>query len=218
MTVRTLSEIAATCSKAMRGAGCAWGMAEEAGLAARVLSAHGLPGAEAVAQTVSETVYETVSGAVSEAASKAVPVTVAGLSRADRACPCQGGTGPACGLRKMVGLLDAPPEVETTLGPMAAPLLVLAFGLMEGRFWQITYPEGSALCGPGGVSLTGVLPAAGAGPVTLSLAAPFVPDTAADWRAVEVAPEAWALLERYAACLLVPESETSRTAGAGPDS
>lgn len=45
----SLAEIDAQCRKAARGLGCPWGMAEEAGKAARQLAAHGLPGPEALA-------------------------------------------------------------------------------------------------------------------------------------------------------------------------
>lgn len=41
----SLGEVEALCKKAARGAGLPWGLAEEAGFAARWLSAHGLDGA-----------------------------------------------------------------------------------------------------------------------------------------------------------------------------
>jgi len=46
----SLNEISTTCKRAARGAGLSWGLAEEAGFAARWLAAHGLPGPEALAQ------------------------------------------------------------------------------------------------------------------------------------------------------------------------
>ncbi|MCP5075121.1 MAG: DUF3726 domain-containing protein [Rhodobacteraceae bacterium] len=45
----SLNEIDATCRKAARGAGFSWGLAEEAGKAARWLAAAGLPGPELLA-------------------------------------------------------------------------------------------------------------------------------------------------------------------------
>jgi hypothetical protein len=50
---RTLSEIRATATKAARGAGHDWGMAEEAGLATRVLESHDLPGVHVLARLLS---------------------------------------------------------------------------------------------------------------------------------------------------------------------
>lgn len=50
----TLAEITATGRKAARGCGCPWGIAEEAGAAARWLEARGMPGVEALAALVSE--------------------------------------------------------------------------------------------------------------------------------------------------------------------
>ena len=47
--IYSLSEIDANCKKAARGAGLAWGYAEEAGKAARWLAAHQLPGAALLA-------------------------------------------------------------------------------------------------------------------------------------------------------------------------
>jgi hypothetical protein len=50
---RTLSEIRATATKAARGAGHDWGMAEEAGVATRVLESHDLPGVHVLARLLS---------------------------------------------------------------------------------------------------------------------------------------------------------------------
>ena len=48
----SLNEIEATCKRAARGAGLPWGLAEEAGKAARWLTARGLPGAEELAEVL----------------------------------------------------------------------------------------------------------------------------------------------------------------------
>lgn len=49
MTLLTRPEVEALCTKAARGAGMAWGLAEEAGFAAGWLQAHGIDGAGALA-------------------------------------------------------------------------------------------------------------------------------------------------------------------------
>ncbi|MGI9421814.1 MAG: DUF3726 domain-containing protein, partial [Hyphomicrobiaceae bacterium] len=46
----SLNEIEVMCKRAARGAGLPWGLAEEAGKAARWLSSHGLPGPEELAE------------------------------------------------------------------------------------------------------------------------------------------------------------------------
>lgn len=190
MTSRTLSEISATCSKAARGAGCPWGMAEEAGLAARRLSAQGLSGAEAVAA----------------------------LLTGPRQCACTGrqADAPACGLAEMVALLDAPPTDDRKVGPVAAPLLLLGFALADDADWTLNWPGGAALCGVSGVVLSGALPGPVAS-VTLVRGRASGKAQLADWRSRPVDAEAWAILENLAAKLLVPESDGSRARGAGPD-
>lgn len=50
----SLNEIESLCKKAARGAGLSWGLAEEAGKAARWLSAHGLDGPGVLAQQLQE--------------------------------------------------------------------------------------------------------------------------------------------------------------------
>lgn len=187
--LRTLSEITTTCTKAVRGAGCPWGMAEEAGLAARLLSAHGLPGAEAVAD----------------------------LLATPRSCPCSNAEGaPACGLAEMVALLDAPPTTDLSLDDTAAPLLLLGFALAEGGYWDLRWPGGAARCGPAGVSLCGELPGPIAR-VDLARSIEAEDMRPADWRSRPVKEGAWGALEDLAAQLLVPETTQSRASGAGPD-
>lgn len=190
---RTLSEIAATCTKAARAAGCPWGMAEDAGLAARVLSAHGLPGPEALAE----------------------------MLKTPRQCACSGAAeGPLCGLAEMAACLDAPPDARpnarTVMPETAGPLFLIAFALSDGGAWLLTWPGGSARCGPAGLQLSGQLPAP-VSPMTLAPSEDAIEGTRPDWRSRPVDPQAWEALEAWAARTLVPETEHSRTAGAGPD-
>ena len=195
---RTLSEITSTCQKAARGAGCPWGLAEEAGIAARVLAMHGLPG----------------------------PETVARLLRTPRACPCDGRvTAPACGiaaaarLSDRIGALDGD---ETTLEATAGTLLLAAPLLLEaaqgGGGFTLTCDGVTLACGPGGVQVAaapGDWPSA-AHRITLRRSAP--PDAAipATWTSREIDGESWQRLEALAARTLVPDSDSSRAAGAGP--
>ncbi len=192
---RTLSEIRATCTKAARGAGCDWGMAEEAGLAARILESHDLPGVRVLARLLSE-------GA---------------------GCTSCRVAGSACGLRALAALSDRLPFLDDALpcGPVRAPLLLAAPVILLAREQGAAYTlawEGAVLrCTPEGVSAKGNVDAPRAASVSLE-PAPGSPATprAPDWRGRGVAAGDWDTLERLAARTLVPETEASRARGAGP--
>lgn len=188
-TKRSLSEIQSTATKAARGAGCPWGLAEEAGIAARVLSAHGIDGAAALSA----------------------------LFDTPRQCACSAVRGTAaCGLLEMAALSDAPREGP--IGPVAAPLLLLAPLLLEAQAdngWRIDWPSGGAECGPGGLARFGAPP--DGSELTISRCTPSLAPTPAQWQSREVSDTAWSALEELAAKTYVPESDASRSAGAGPD-
>ncbi|MEL6521323.1 MAG: DUF3726 domain-containing protein [Pseudomonadota bacterium] len=187
--IRTLSEISATCSKAVKAAGCPWGMAEEAGLAARRLASVGLPGAEAVAD----------------------------LLTTPRQCACAGQmAAQRCGLAEMVRLMDKPPRGSVELGEIASPLLILGFALVEQTCWEIRWPGGSAICAKVGLTLYGDLPGPLAA-ISIAPLDDGEPVYRPDWRSRHVDPTKWRILETYAAQLLVPETTRSRATGAGPD-
>ena len=192
---RTLSEIRATCAKAARGAGCDWGMAEEAGLAARILESHDLPGVRVLARLLSE-------GA---------------------GCASCRAAGSACGLRALAALSDRLPVLDGAppRGAVRAPLLLAAPVILlareQGAAYMLTW-EGAVLrCAPGGVSAEGAVDAPSAACVTLQ-PAPGIPaePRAPDWRSRSIAESDWDRLERLAARTLVPETEASRARGAGP--
>ncbi len=77
--IRTLAEIDATVRKAMRGHGYAWGLAEEAGKAARWLASYGLPAGQVMAELASSN-----DGFGSEPQTRTCPLTQA-TALADRA-------------------------------------------------------------------------------------------------------------------------------------
>ncbi|MEM8693621.1 MAG: DUF3726 domain-containing protein [Pseudomonadota bacterium] len=186
---RTLSEIQATCTKAARGAGCPWGLAEEAGLAARVLEAHGLPGIS----------------------------TVADLFKTPRSCACDGkAPGRSCGLAKMAAVSDAPPQDVTVLGPVAGPLLLIAPGLMDDtHVWHVDWLSGSVQTTTDGVAIKGAPPPTVA--ERLTIARTGLTRTAKPvWQSRNVDAIAWTKLEALAARTYVPDTDASRLSGAGP--
>ena len=207
VTRRSLSEIRATAQKAARGAGCCWGMAEEAGFAARLLEAHDLAGV----------------------------ATVDALLAAPRACACAGGVAPVgghgerardgralCGLAVMARLSDGDPlQCASNWGEVAGPLLLAAALLVHaqrsGRIFELSWPGGSVICAPEGCRMMGALPAGRAAVSIQSLDAAPLPLVSARCDSRAVPASAWQRLEDLAARTYVPETEASRAAGAGPD-
>lgn len=197
---RTLAEIAATGMKAARGSGCAWGLAEEAGMAARIVESCWLPGVSALAH----------------------------LLQSERNCDCAKKRGSArCGIAALASLSDriaelsggAVIEVDQVAGPLllAAPLHLAA--RRTGAAYSLCW-EGADVCvHSGGIGLrnapddwnqlgqsvcVSVDPLPGPVPA-LKTEGSMIP--AADWY----------VLEGLAAMTFVPESEDSRAKGAGPD-
>lgn len=199
---RTLSEICQTSLKAARGTGCPWGLAEDTGHAVRLLEAHGLPGVDTLARLMSE----------------------------PRACMCyaQGSnTLPACGITAAAHLSDTLATIGPDgwhIGPVAGALLLLAPLLHSAQYAGVGYkaqwPGGTAIISSNGLTLTGTLPS----PVLDSFAVVQTDQTTtepthpADWRSRDVPAPAWQQLDLALARTLVPETEQSRAAGAGPGS
>lgn len=191
---RTLSEIRATATKAVRGYGCDWGMAEEAGFAVRVLESHDLPGVRVVAQLLAEA----------------------------RDCTtCRHGLT-ICGLAAMTALSDRLPSVEdgVPVGPVDSPLLLAAplitYAQAHGLTYRLAWDTGAVVCGPSGVVAEGTLDAPIAASITLEqLQDDLTQSRGPTWRSRSVAAQDWEHLEALAARTLVPETETSRALGAG---
>lgn len=191
---RTLSEIRAMATKAVRGFGCDWGMAEEAGFAVRVLESHGLPGVRVLARS---------------------------LADARDCMACRHGA-PICGLAAMTALSDRLPSVEdgVPVGPVDSPLLLAAplimYAQAHGLTYRLAWDTGAVVCGPSGVVAEGTLDA----PKTAWIALETL-EHASDqsrgpsWQSRLIAARDWDYLEVLAARTLVPETEASRALGAG---
>lgn len=191
----SLAEIDAQCRKAARGAGCPWGLAEEAGKAARWLAARGLPGPEALA----------------------------GLLDGPRACPCGGGRGPDCALRIGASWSDRAETIASD-GPerasVAQPLLVVAMlgraAEATGMTFALEWNGATAVCGPDGFTLESA--AASLAPdasILLRRVGNAPPPVPTDVRARAVDAAAWSSLERLASRTYAPATDASRRAGAG---
>jgi hypothetical protein len=207
----TLSEIEALSRKAARGSGLDWGLADEAGKAARWLSSHGLPGAQALAQLLTRNdgkpfsvlcPLEAASGPWHARSSELCPL-IAGACLADRAA-------------QLVA------DGETHLGPIAHPLLTLPFVAravaLSGNRLQVSWSGVRIDCLTDGIIITGDPDQLGAelaeSVIVRSHAALTGTPSAPVYVAQPVVPSAWQILTRLAHRTLVPATETSR-AGAG---
>ncbi|MEM1046856.1 MAG: DUF3726 domain-containing protein [Pseudomonadota bacterium] len=205
----SLAEIDAMGRKAARGAGFSWGLAEEAGRAARWLAAYRLPGPEALAAALTE-----IDGAVRQYA----PHIDGALWRSH--------AGPLCPVATGAALSDRADRIAEgaacALGPVLHPILVVPFLCRAARDISCMIAmEGN------GIRLV----ATAEGPVafdwrTLQAQArcrlTIGPGFEAFGEPLRPGPEArivsvsvWRVLDRFAQRTYVPATEASRQAGAG---
>ncbi len=199
-TRRTLSEIGSTCQKAARGAGCIWGLAEEAGNAARVLEGVGLPGSECVAAILSS----------------------------KRVCHCTGAdSGPSCGIAASAMLSDRiqdiPSDGKMEIGEVVGAILLAAPLIQAARRSGLSYMlsiDGNELrIGCDGVEgdFSQFNPRDTTKSVYVAQSKPPERPIPATFTSRNISIDAWTELDSLAAKILVPESEHSRSSGAGPD-
>jgi len=206
----SLAEIDATCRKATRGAGYPWGLAEEAGKAARWLAARGLPGPEALAGLLTEN--------DGRAYADMQPVhTASGWQAASgRLCPIMAGAA----LEDRA--LDLVTDARVYASNLSWPLLLLPFLAQAARLANVGLATGwqdlEVLINPAGIGLNGPrercltahtsridIQTADATPCPIPSSALGCP----------VPAPAWQILDRFSARTYVPASAASRLAGAG---
>lgn len=206
----SLAEIDATCRKAARGAGYAWGLAEEAGKAARWLAARDLPGPEALAGLLTDTdgkdyadIQPVLEGAAWQARGGILCPLILGTVIADR-----GG--------------EFTPQTRIHCAALARPLLLLPFLARLaaaadcclaggwGRLEFVIGPRGFVIDDPG----AGLL-AAETGRMQIQVAAAAPPPAAPEAGGRAVPARAWRSLDHFAARTYAPATEASRLAGAG---
>lgn len=204
------NEIEAMCKRAARGAGLPWGIAEEAGKAARWLSAHDLPGPEALAEILTRNDGKSYDDLV--------PISVENTwrARSGRLCPLVSGAA----LSDRAALLAAGRAIN--LGPTSQPLMLCPYaagaaeqtGSQLDLMWNGVVMTISGRC----VSIDGDLAAVfvrGTEAVTCSLSArkmePVLPRT----RGRTIDAETWSRLSAFAQRTLAPATEASRLSGAG---
>ena len=207
----SLNEIETMGKRAARGAGLAWGLAEEAGKAARWLAARGLPGAGELGEVLTrhdgvayEDLAPTIADGVWTAPSGRLCPLIAGPALCDRA-----------------SLLAAGETVE--LGATAQPLLLVPYlagaAKLAGTALEISWAGVALVVTAGGFTFDGDRAA---------LTARSVPDVRcrradgnvtgmdiAEPNAAAVDAETWSRLEAFAQRTYAPATETSRLVGAG---
>jgi hypothetical protein len=188
----SLNEIDAMAKKATRGAGHAWGIAEEAGRAARWLESRGLPGLAALLGCL-------------ESGETARSALVAGASLADRAQEIAAG-------RSLT--------VTAVTSPLLVLPFAAAAAHMARCDAELVWPGGRLRLANGLALLAGRETVLAEGPVDLTLrpATGAADDAGLVERigGVIVDLELWRALDRLAAKTYVPASQTSRQrAGAG---
>ncbi len=205
-TVYSLAEIDAQCRKAARGAGCEWGIAEEAGRAARWLAAYGLPGPKVLAALFS-----------SARACKLTAPEAAGAWCSEK---------PICPLTLGTALADRAALMAKDGGfsadRVAWPLLMLP---QAGRASEalgspvtVRWDGFSAICTPEGLWVgdnAGMLAAVGAAFHCAPVAATEENLSAPGREAYAVADADWRILADFAHRTYAPATEASRLAGAG---
>lgn len=200
----SLNEVEATARKAARGAGYAWGLAEDAGKATRWLCARDVDGCRALAALLSR-----VDG---EACAAGPPVLTGAIwtARAGSLCPIT--TGAA--LSDRAATLG---KGDIRLGPTAHPILLAPFAALaaEQIGQPVTLDWGESVLATDGNALSQTRPAPDtASHVTVRLGGRLGPLNPRRHRA-DPAPEIWRTLERFAHRTYAPATEASRQKGAG---
>ena len=197
----SLNEIDAMVLKAARGVGLSWGLAQEAGRAARWLTVAGIDGAALAADVL----------AAHDGNAQAMPGEGSAGWHADG--------GPCCPLLLGAALSDRLPEVRDGFAAELRHTLFLAPFLAP---FQAMQGQGQA----SGVRITGAATAltvfgrccqgygAPRDMVTIAVC-DGAPPAHVPRHSATVDPKVWALLDRFAGRTYAPATEASRLAGAG---
>ena len=192
----SLGEVEALSRKAARGAGFSWGMAEDVGKAVRWLCSWGLPGAEALAGFLDA---RHDAGGPNETSS---PIWSA---QSGTLCPITCGTAISD-----LGALDA----EVQLQALAWPLLIVPHVAWIAPKGSVSWP-GSQLCWDDHVRLSGPLLTDRADQVTLSTTTKSGGTACQKIQRADLDDATLSRLTRFAAKTYAPETEASKTTGAG---
>jgi hypothetical protein len=206
----SLNEIETMGKRAARGAGLAWGLAEEAGKATRWLTARGLPGAEELAQILTRHDGQTYD--------EAAPDDVGGVWRAPSGRLCPLIAGPA--LCDRAGLLADGHDIE--LGPTAQPLLLVPYvagaAKLTGAAFELAWSGCVVTVTADGFLIDGdrsALTARSVEGVLCRRQRDIETPPSRETHGAAVDAETWSRLEAFAQRTYAPATEASRLVGAG---
>ncbi len=198
----SLAETRTLATKAARGAGFSWGLAEEAGFAVRWLQSHGAPGVEALAELLEWT---------EKSGNRCSPVWDDGKEGEPAA--------PFNPLELGTALMDANRCGYGDLGHVCQPLLLVPFIAASApkNGCRLVWHDSSILLGPDSFNSNAgreaLLPDIAS--CALSALDGDLPAPVRQLRVPEDEKPAIERLGRFAARTLAPATETSRMAGAG---
>lgn len=206
MTVLSLNEVHATAKKATRGAGYPWGLAEEAGQAARWLCSQGLDGCAALASLLNR-FDDTAIDMITPDTKKPV-----WRAQSNVLCPLIAGSA----------ISDRANEFEHRLFKLsstAEPSLLFAFAAVSARKIKccvtVEWPSGTAVSDGMQLSVHGH-----AGPIVDFVhmrrgGLLGIPNRICS--RVDPEPSVWSMLNGFAQRTYAPATEESRLKGAGAD-
>ena len=200
----SLNEVEATAKRAARGAGYSWGLAEEAGKAARWLCARDIDGCAALAGLLQQ-----FHGAV-EADWAPLIERSQWQAEGGRLCPLLAGTA-------ISDRAHALESGEISLAGLVEPVLILPFIASCARQLEmavsIRLPGATAETDGNELAIVGAFPAL-AENVDVSIGGKMTAGQTRSSRA-DPAPETWQVLNRFARRTFAPATEASRLTGAG---
>lgn len=200
----SLNEVEATAKRAARGAGYSWGLAEEAGKAARWLCARDLDGCAALARLLDQFQGDheadwtpITEGAQWQAAAGRLCPLLTGAAISDRANSLQNG--------------------NVSLEALVEPILLIPFAASCARRLQkvvsIDFSQTNAVTDGDALSVDGRFPAL-ADEATVTIGGKIATPQPQCSRA-KPSPETWQVLNRFAQRTYAPATEESRLTGAG---
>jgi hypothetical protein len=199
----SFGEIESLSLKASRGAGFAWGLAEETGKAVRLLTERGLAGPETLAVHLPKIAgkdYATLRPRLGSHRWR---------PQGEALCPLITGVA----LSDHAGILSD----MLTLGPIWNPLLLVPFAdrvaTRLGQPLALDWPETQIVCGRTGIDANGDLAADLVPVVTITRAGHWPKVVSAKRRDID--PAVIDVLKAYAHRTYVPATEASRLSGAG---
>lgn len=195
--ILSLNELQALATKAARGGGLPWGVADEAGRATRVLATWGLPGPAALADRLMELDSQPLAQITPHVSQNSF------TAKGQPLCPILTGTA----LVDHADLLDRAQPLEIAI--TCQPLLLVPF------LRDVAIKTGDSLVSNGMTIEPDAIEGSPETPLHLSFARPIGLPQRDPMSRADLSADTLSCLTRFAARTYAPESEQSRQSGAG---